>query len=119
MANSFSSVVERITSSGIVVGGKTGHGDINLQGSVSDVAVRSGNGHIKLAVNSIPEAGSIDARTGKGDIKVNLPRSTRVLSNLKTGLGEVSTNLGSDPDATFQVDLATGFGDIALRSLAH
>lgn len=94
----------------------TGTGDIRA-GEVSGTAhIKNANGDVRVA-----EAvrGSIDARTGYGEIEVGIAHGTAAWLDLSTGWGEVRNRLDrSGPpgpgEESVEVRAHSGYGDITI-----
>ncbi|HEY1742811.1 MAG TPA: DUF4097 family beta strand repeat-containing protein [Granulicella sp.] len=87
---------------------QTGSGDIELQqDGVGDVKAKTGSGNVHINEFN----GSLTLRTGSGDIEAagRLAGS----SNVNTGSGSVRLHL--NPDSHFNLQAATGSGDIRVK----
>ena len=87
---------------------QTGSGDIELhQDAAGDVKAKTGSGTVRIQEFN----GGLTVRTGSGDIEANGHLTNG--STLTTGSGSVRLHL--DPDAHFNLQAATGSGDIRIR----
>jgi DUF4097 and DUF4098 domain-containing protein YvlB len=87
---------------------QTGSGDIELQQDVAgDVKAKTGSGTIRIHEFN----GGLNLRTGSGDIEANGHLTNG--STLMTGSGSVRLHL--DSDAHFNLQAATGSGDIRVK----
>ena len=99
----------------------TGTGEIRA-GEVSGVArLKNANGDVRVA-----EAvrGSVEARTGYGQIEVGIPDGTAAWLDLSTGWGEVRNGLDrSGPpepgEESVEVRAHSGYGDITITRAYH
>lgn len=69
---------------------RAGAGDVSLRHTVlQKVSVTTGSGDISVALTE----GSLDGRSGAGDIEVAVPRGIPVWLDLKSGIGRVSKDI--------------------------
>ena len=87
---------------------QTGSGDIELQqDAAGDVKAKTGSGNVHIHEFN----GSLTLRTGSGDIEANGRLASS--SNVNTGSGSVRLHL--NPDSHFNLQAATGSGDIRVK----
>jgi len=98
----------------------TGTGDVTLGELDGKVAVRSGTGNLGIGRFSNGEA---RFKNGFGDIRIGVPESTPVWTDIVTGTGRIHSDLPSmgkpEPgQPSVAVTAKTATGDIYLRQLA-
>ena len=95
--------------------GKTGKGNTIINGKVSDAALSTGLGNINANISAVPKKGRLSVDVGKGDISVFLPASSRIKSQLVTGIGSIKNDFNSDVNSQFKISLKSGFGNLRLK----
>jgi hypothetical protein len=95
----------------------TGTGDIRAGALHGAAVLKNANGDVRVA-----EAvqGSVEARTGYGEIQVGIPEGTAAWLDLSTGYGQVHNGLDrSGPpepgEESVQVRAHSGYGDITIN----
>ena len=95
----------------------TGTGDIRAGALRGAAVLKNANGDVRVA-----EAvrGSVEARTGYGEIQVGIPDGTAAWLDLSTGYGQVHNGLdrGGPPEPgeeSVQVRAHSGYGDITIN----
>lgn len=87
---------------------QTGSGDIELQqDAAGDVKAKTGSGNVHIHEFN----GGLTLRTGSGDIEA----SGRLASSANVNTGSGSVRLHLNPDSRFNLQAATGSGDIRVR----
>jgi hypothetical protein len=99
----------------------TGTGEIRAGEIGGAVKIKNANGDVRVAQ---AVRGSIEARTGYGQIEVGIPHGTAAWLDLSTGWGEVRNGLDrSGPpqpgEESVEVRAHSGYGDITITRAYH
>lgn len=95
----------------------TGSGDIEVKGLIGNANIQAGSGDVKLTYQQCPSDGTVDIRTGSGDVLLKLPSSSVVSTSLKTGSGRVTNEFGDSDKAKLKVSMRTGSGNISIKKV--
>jgi|GEM_PF-2739902 len=91
------------------IDGRTGSGDVIAYDLIAeDVEIATGSGDLKLTYFKVPVLGRVDLKTGSGDTIVSVPKGSKLRSSLVNGMGDVVSDLDSEPDAKFDVSARSG-----------
>jgi DUF4097 and DUF4098 domain-containing protein YvlB len=95
----------------------TGTGDIRAGALRGAAVLKNANGDVRVAE---AVAGSVEARTGYGEIQVGIPEGTAAWLDLSTGYGQVHNGLDRtgppEPgEESVQVRAHSGYGDITIN----
>jgi DUF4097 and DUF4098 domain-containing protein YvlB len=95
----------------------TGTGEIRAGELHGPTVIKNGTGDVHVGAAA---AGSVEARTGFGEIEVGVPDGTAAWLDLGTGYGQVRNDLDrSGPpgpgEATVEVRAKSGYGDITIN----
>lgn len=96
--------------------GKSGSGDIDVKGLAGGGELKTGSGEINITFASSPIKGVLDIKTGSGDATLFFPKGARVKTSFLAGSGQVSSELGDNPNAPFLVSMKAGSGDLKIKS---
>jgi hypothetical protein len=98
------------------IDGKSGSGKVAVKGLTGGGELKTGSGEIDLtyAVSSLK--GELYLETGGGDATIMFPKGTKVKTSYKAGSGEMSNELGDNPEAAFKVSMKAGSGDLKIKS---
>ena len=97
--------------------GKTGSGNVTIAAALAEGELKAGSGNIKLTFPKAPTAGLVTIVSGSGNTSVQMPKETKVSSDLKTGSGNVTNELDDIKDAKFKLSIRTGSGDVSIKKL--
>jgi len=95
--------------------GVSGSGNIDASGLTGDAILKVGSGNIKLSYSSSPKRGELTVLTGSGDTNIYMPAATRIVSDMTTGSGLISSEIESSSDAQFRVMLKSGSGNLSIN----
>lgn len=111
---------------------ETGSGDVQLEGRLGAVDVRTGSGDLEMddlastAVKARTGSGDVDVSmagapdaltltTGSGEVKVRLPGQDSYAVDETTGSGKREVTVRKDVDSAHRVRVETGSGDIEIK----
>ena len=96
--------------------GRSGSGNIKITGLNRDVEMRTGSGNIQMNYPEAPQKGTIHLRAGSGNIELLFPKGTSLKTDFERGSGKLRNELGESSDASFQVSVRTGSGNLTIRA---
>ncbi|SMD08154.1 DUF4097 family beta strand repeat-containing protein [Lentzea albidocapillata] len=88
----------------------TGSGEINGTSMASEVIAKADSGRIELMLSV---ANSVRANTGSGEVVVRVPGGPFKITGT-SGSGERSIHVPTDPNASLELDLNTGSGEVQV-----
>lgn len=97
---------------------KSGSGDIALSGLRGDAKVNTGSGDISLIYSTAPQKGQVELRSGSGNAVVSLPAKAKVLTQFRSGSGQLLNELGDTQGAPFVVSAKSGSGNLKIKTAA-
>ncbi len=97
--------------------GKSGSGSVKVTGLVGDTYLKTGSGDITLSYKAVIQKGQLNIATGLGDATVSFPASMKIMTNFKSGSGQIYNELGASSDAAFKVSMKAGSGDLKIKKL--
>ena len=110
---------------------RTGSGDVRLENTRADVALKTGSGDIMgrqlsgldfsaesgsgdVAFEVVPRANRVHVRTGSGDVALTVP-SGGYRIDVSTGAGDQRfEDVTDDAGAASAIDISTGSGDVSI-----
>jgi len=96
---------------------KIGKGDVVINSPGHKVNGKIGSGTIKINYKMLPEKGVLDISSGRGETSVTLPEGSKITSNLKVGLGSIQNEIGEFENASFKINIKSGWGDIKITKI--
>lgn len=96
---------------------KTGSGNINLKGLAGNAIVKTGSGNINVTYKKRLKKGTLQAKTGSGNAKLNVPKGMEMFAKLKSGSGSITNPIESNPKSNFKVSMKSGSGNIKVSTL--
>ena len=100
-----------------IIHGKVGVGDIEISGVVKNANLKIGVGDVRMRYKSAIEKGEIGIDIGVGSAELFFPSNMKILTDLSTGVGQIHNDLGNSSNASFQVMIETGVGDLYIKRL--
>lgn len=98
------------------IDGKTGSGNIDVKGMLGGGEIRSGSGAVNLTFLKNMPKGEIDIKTGNGDTNLLFPKGSLIKTSYQSGVGQLTNELGDNPNAKFQVSMKSGSADLTIKS---
>ncbi|MBP6218193.1 MAG: DUF4097 family beta strand repeat protein [Oligoflexales bacterium] len=93
----------------------TGSGSIFISASKSaHTMLETGSGSLNVQYVQVPESGELQMRTGSGNMKVLMPKDSKILSQFRSGAGKIYNELGDQKDAKFIIYSDSGAGNLDL-----
>ena len=96
---------------------KSGSGTVSAKGSFKTINLKTGSGDLFVVMDKIINKVSLNAKSGSGDIVVNVPKSTKVKTNLMSSSGQLKNKVGYSDNAQVTIDAKTGSGDLTIESI--
>ena len=114
----FKSGTGNVTLTGAVrkLDGATGTGNVTLNGPVHEGILRSGSGNFDVSYRHLPTKGRLKLVTGSGNTKIQVPKGSKVASELETGYGNIENDVGNTPGATYKISAKAGAGNLSLKN---
>lgn len=97
--------------------GKTGSGSINITGVVGNGSLKAGSGNITLTYKDQLKSGKLDVKIGSGDATLYMPTKMKISTNFKAESGSVYNELGDTGDASFNISMRAGSGNLNIKKL--
>ena len=92
----------------------TGSGDVTLSSLTAPVVVKTGSGSTFLSWISVPR-GSVDVRSGSGDLTAVLPAATKLRTSFRSGSGSLRSNFSDDSNAPLELTFRSGSGGATIK----
>ncbi len=99
--------------------GKSGAGEILVNGDLASVDFKIGAGKVKTTFQKVIGAGSFDVAIGTGDVSLKVPNTSSVQTDFKSGAGSLlsEVNQPKDSQSTLSVNVKSGTGDLKIINL--
>lgn len=95
---------------------QTGSGKVEMTGLKGPASVITGSGNIRLRWSQAPRTGTVEVRSGSGDVELVFPQGTRLAAELRTGAGSSSNEFAPAPEAKLRVAVMAGTGNVSIRA---
>ncbi|MEK6774530.1 MAG: DUF4097 family beta strand repeat-containing protein [Bdellovibrionota bacterium] len=98
------------------IDGMSGSGNVTVKGLNGGGGIKTGSGEINLTFTNKSLKGELDLKAGSGNATLLFPKGSKVKTNFFAGSGQVSNELGDNPNALFLVSMKAGSGNLKIKS---
>lgn len=95
--------------------GKIGSGNANVKGLTGEASIMTGSGNVELTYSRAPQRAKLDLKSGSGNVKISLPKDTRIDLSTLTGAGSIDNDFTQESKAGFKISFKSGSGNLEIR----